>query len=149
MLSVFIWLNIVFTVCSTILFCKAYVLCPALFAEWRLLWEENKHYDSYIQLSLLPLEARSASNQGFSCINFFPKRCWQTKYVLCNIIPRDHLKSTLIYFPISGLSLVSLSTHFLFLYCFFIPPSCSLESTSIMDGPLSQKYQVFPNLNFY
>ena len=68
---VFIWLNIVFTVCSTILFCKAYVLCPALFAEWRLLWEENKHYDSYIQLSLLPLEARSASNQGFSYLIFF------------------------------------------------------------------------------
>ena len=62
--------NIVFTVCSTILFCKAYVLCPALFAEWRLLWEENKHYDSYIQLSLLPLEARSASNQGFSYLIF-------------------------------------------------------------------------------
>ena len=70
LLSVSFWLNIVFTVCSTILFCKAYVLCPALFAEWRLLWEENKHYDSYIQLSLLPLEARSASNQGFSYLIF-------------------------------------------------------------------------------
>ena len=34
------------------------MLCHALFAECGLLWEENKHYDSYIQLSLLPLEAR-------------------------------------------------------------------------------------------
>ena len=76
--------------CSTILFCKAYVLCPALFAEWRLLWEENKHYDSYIQLSLLPLEARSASNQGFSYLIFFQKRFWQTKYILYNRIPSDH-----------------------------------------------------------
>jgi hypothetical protein len=90
LLSVFIWLNIVFTVCSTILFCKAYVLCPALFAEWRLLWEENKHYDSYIQLSLLPLEARSASNQGFSCLIFFQKRFWQTKYIHYIITLRDN-----------------------------------------------------------